>query len=74
VESSAREDLLAEFEGLFPSSTYKLTHETKPLEDDVVLHVYVSLEKEERLRRTKGALGKRVIVPKTEVERRLKSW
>jgi hypothetical protein len=68
------EDLLDEFEELFPSDTYKLLHETKPLEDDVILHVYVSLEKEERLRRTKGALGERVIVPKTEVEKRLKSW
>jgi hypothetical protein len=68
------EDLLAELEELFPTETYKLSNETRPSEDDVILHVYVSLQQEERLRRSHGALGKRVIVPKSEVEKQLKDW
>ncbi|MCJ7559256.1 hypothetical protein MUO79_01395 [Candidatus Bathyarchaeota archaeon] len=67
-------DLLLEFEDRFPESLYKIGHETKIEEDDTKLHVYISLTKEERLRRTKGALGQRVIVPKAEVEKRLKDW
>ncbi len=69
------EDLLSKFEGIFPKDLYKkIGHETKVQEDDRILHVYINLAKEERLRRTKGALGQRVIVPKTEVEKRLKDW
>lgn len=66
--------MLVEFEKSLPRDTYHLPHETKPQEDDEILHVYVNLGQKERLRRTRGALGKRVIVPKTEVEERLKSW
>lgn len=68
------EDLLGELEGLFPTETYKLSNETKLTEDERILHVYVSLQQEERLRRTHGALGQRVIVPKSEVEEGLKDW
>jgi hypothetical protein len=68
------EDLLLEFESIFPKDLYKIGHETKVQEDDRILHAYINLTKEERLRRTKGALGQRVIVPKTEVEKRLKDW
>lgn len=67
-------DLLSEFESRFPEDIYKVSHEMKFEEDDRILHVYVSLTKEERLRRTKDNLGQRVIVPKAEVENRLKHW
>lgn len=68
------EDLLAELEELFSTETYKLSNETKLVEDDRILHVYIGLQQEERLRRTKGTLGQRVIVPKSEVEKQLKGW
>ena len=66
-------DLLSEFKRLFPKNTYRMLHETKPQEDDEILHIYINLEQKERLQRS-HTLGKRVIVPKTEVEERLKSW
>jgi hypothetical protein len=66
--------LLSEFKSRLPEDLYKISSEKKFEEDDRILHVYVSLTKEERHRRTGGALGQRVIVPKAEVENQLKNW
>lgn len=67
------EDLKSEFAKLFPKDVYgNLNPRLK--EDDEELHINIGLAKDERHRRTKGVLGKRVIVSKTEIEERLKSW
>lgn len=74
ISENEVKDLLSEFESRFPKDLYRIAHETKIQEDDGILHVYINLAKEERHRRTKGALGQRVIVPKAEAEERLKDW
>jgi hypothetical protein len=67
------EDLKTEFVKLFPKDVYG-NLKTKLEEDDEELHIFISLEQKERLHRTDGVPEKRVIVPKTEIEKRLKNW
>jgi len=67
------EYLLSEFKRFFPTKTYRVRHETKPAEDDVVLHIYLNFTSEEVIRRFK-TVGARVIVPKEEVEKQLEDW
>lgn len=67
------EEVISEFRRLFPVDIYRLLHETKPAEDNTVLHIYVNLQKEERFQRG-GSPGERVIVPKVEVEELLEKW
>ena len=66
-------DLISEFERLFPSNIYRIKYQTKPEEDDVILHVYVTLNYDERLRRT-NSINQRVIVPEEEIKEQLKDW
>lgn len=73
ISAEELEDLMSEFFTLFPKDIYRVLYQTKPSEDNEILHVYFSLQAKERLRRN-GTPGKREIVPKTEVEERLKQW
>lgn len=66
-------DLISEFRSLFPKDIYRVRCQTKPKEDDEILHIYVNLQPKESVLRS-GTLGKRVIVPKNEIEERLKKW
>ena len=73
ISSAEVKDLLSEFKRLSPSDIYRIEHQTKPEEDDVILHVYITLNPEERLRRSKS-IGKRVVVPAKEIQERLEDW
>jgi len=73
ISSSEVKDLESEFKRLFPSNKYRIRVQTKPAEDDVILHIYITLNPKESLSRSK-ILGKRVIVPAKEIQERLEDW
>jgi len=74
IEEGEVQALMNEFKSLFPAEVYRLLHQTKPNEDNEVLHVYINLEAREGIRRC-GTLGKYTyIVPAKEAEERLTNW